>query len=110
MSDEHFTADGTLVRPAASQKSFRSKDDSDDEDGAKFRGHKRSKKPHESTTDPTRSCKQELRKDSRLSYPGHTLVENRNGLIAAAMVTHVDGYAERDVAFVDVRGGARYGS
>ena len=34
-------------------------------------------------------------KESKLSYLGHALVENRNGLIAAAMVTHADGYAER---------------
>jgi len=35
-----------------------------------------------------------------LSYLGHALVENRNGLIAAAMVTHADGYAERDAALL----------
>ena len=27
-------------------------------------------------------------------------MENRNGLIAAAMVTHADGYAERDAALL----------
>jgi hypothetical protein len=27
-------------------------------------------------------------------------VENRNGLIATAMVTHADGYAERDGALL----------
>ncbi len=36
----------------------------------------------------------------QLSYLGHALVENRNGLIAAAMVTHADGYAERDAALL----------
>ncbi len=35
-----------------------------------------------------------------MSYLGHALVENRNGLIAAAMVTHADGYAERDAALL----------
>jgi hypothetical protein len=35
-----------------------------------------------------------------LSYLGHALAENRNGLIAAAMVTHGDGYAERDAALL----------
>ena len=30
-------------------------------------------------------------KESKLSYLGHALVENRNGLIAAAMMTHADG-------------------
>jgi hypothetical protein len=39
-------------------------------------------------------------KESKLSYLGHALVENRNGLIAAAMVTHADGYAERDAALL----------
>jgi len=32
-----------------------------------------------------------------LSYLGHALVEKRNGLIAAAMVTHADGYAALSV-------------
>jgi hypothetical protein len=35
-----------------------------------------------------------------LSYLGHALVESRNVLIAAAMVTHADGYAERDAALL----------
>ena len=51
MSDEHFTVDGTLIQAWASQKSFRSKDSSDD-DGTDFRGHKRSNDTHQSTTDP----------------------------------------------------------
>ena len=38
--------------------------------------------------------------ESKLSYLGHALVENRNGLIAAAMVTHAEGYAERDAALI----------
>ena len=33
-------------------------------------------------------------------YLGHALVENRNGLIAADMVTHADGYAEGDAALL----------
>ena len=35
-----------------------------------------------------------------MSYLGHALVENRNGLISAAMVTHADGHAERDAALL----------
>jgi len=54
MSDEHFTMDGTLIQARASQKSFRSKDGSDDGDGTDFHGQKRSNKTHESTTDRTR--------------------------------------------------------
>jgi len=101
MSDEHFTVDGTLIQAWASQKSFRSRDDSDDDDGANFHGQKRSNKTHASTTDPdARLYKKSYGKESKLSYLGHALVENRNGLIAAAMVTHADGYAERDAALL----------
>src|SRR6202789_906970 len=97
MSDEHFTVDGTLIQAWASQKSFRSKDGSDDGDGTNFHGQKRSNKTHESTTDAdARLYKKSYGKESKLSYLGHALVENRNGLIAAAMVTRADGYAERD--------------
>ena len=38
--------------------------------------------------------------ESKLAFLGHALVENRNGLIAAAMVTEADGYAERDSALL----------
>jgi transposase len=100
MSDEHFTVDGTLIQAWASQKSFRRKDGSDD-DGANFHGQKRSNETHASTTDPdARLYKKSYGKESKLSYLGHALVENRNGLIAAAMVTHADGYAERDAALL----------
>jgi transposase len=102
MSDEHFTVDGTLIQAWASQKSFRAKDGSDDDDGENFHGQKRSNKTHTSTTDAdARLYKKSYGKESKLSYLGHVLVENRNGLIAAAMVTHADGYAERDAAFAD---------
>jgi transposase len=101
MSDEHFTVDGTLIQAWASQKSFRSKDGSDDDDGSNFRGRKRSNQTHASTTDgDARLYKKSYGKESKLSYLGHALVENRNGLIAAAMVTHADGYAERDAALL----------
>jgi transposase len=101
MSDEHFTVDGTLIQAWTSQKSFRAKDGSDDGDGADFRGQKRSNKTHESTTDAdARLYKKSYGKESKLSYLGHALVENRNGLIAAAMVTTADGFAERDAALL----------
>ena len=101
MSDEHFTVDGTLIQAWASQKSFRRKDGSDDGDGTNFHGQSRSNKTHESTTDAdARLYKKSYGKESKLSYLGHALVENRNGLIAAAMVTHADGHAERDAALL----------
>ena len=101
MSDEHFTVDVTLIQAWASQKSFRSKDGSGDGDGTDFRGQKRSNQTHASTTDAdARLYKKSYGKESKLSYLGHALVENRNGLIAAAMATHADGFAERDAALL----------
>jgi transposase len=100
MSDEHFTVDGTLIQAWASQKSFRKKDGSDD-DGTNFHGQKRKNETHESTTDPdARLYKKSYGKESHLAYLGHALVENRNGLIAAAMATQADGYAEREAALL----------
>jgi IS5 family transposase len=50
-------------------------------------------------------------KESHLAYLGHALVENRNGLIAAAMATQADGYAEREAALLlleaQQKGGSR---
>lgn len=101
MSDEHFTVDGTLIQAWASQKNFRSKDGSDDGDGADFHGQKRSNQTHESTTDPdARLYKKSYGKESKHAFLGHALVENRNGLIVVAMATHADGYAERDAALL----------
>ena len=101
MSDEHFTVDGTLIQAWASQKSFRRKDGGDDGDGSAFHGQKRSNETHQSTTDPeARLYRKSYGKESRLSYLGHVLVENRNGLIAAAMATQADGHAERDAALL----------
>jgi transposase len=100
MSDEHFTVDGTLIQAWASQKSFRKKDGADD-DGSNFHGGKRSNDTHESTTDPdARLYKKSYGTESKLAYLGHALVENRNGLIAAATVTQADGYAEREAALL----------
>jgi len=100
MPDEHFTVDGTLIQAWASQKSFRPKDGSGG-DGTNFHGQKRTNQTHQSTTDPdARLYKKSYGKESKLSYLGHARVENRNRLIAAAMVTHADGYGERDAALL----------
>jgi hypothetical protein len=56
---------------------------------------------HASRTDPeARLDKKSAGQEAKLSYLGHTLVENRNGLIAAAMTTQADGRAERDAALL----------
>jgi hypothetical protein len=51
LSDEHFSVDGTLVEAWASQKSFRPKDGSHDDDDD-FRGQQRKNATHASVTDP----------------------------------------------------------
>jgi transposase len=104
MSDDHFTVDGTLIEAWASHQSFRPKDGSDKNeggDGSNFHGQKRSNETHESTTDPDAQLyKKSYGKESKLAYLGHALVENRNGLIAAAMATQADGFAEREAALL----------
>src|SRR6266849_5889993 len=102
MSDEHFTVDGTLIEAWAGQKSFRRKDDGEaGSGGGDFHGEPRSNQTHASSTDPeARLYKKSAGQEAKLSYLGHTLVENRNGLIAAAMTTQADGTAERDAALL----------
>ncbi len=66
-SDEHFTVDGTLIQAWASQKSFRPKHGSDDNDGTNFRGQKRSNDTHQSSTDPdARLYRKSYGKESKL--------------------------------------------
>jgi hypothetical protein len=96
--------DGTLIEAWASQKSFQKKDDDNSGgDGANFHGHKRSNQTHASTTDPAAKLyRKGFGQEAKLSYLGHVLMENRNGLIVDAMVTEADGTAERDAAMLMV--------
>jgi transposase len=97
LSEEHFSVDGTLIEAWASQKSFRPKDGSGDEDGgANFRGQKRKNDTHASITDPdSRLYRKAAGREARLSYMGHATMENRHGLAVAGLVTHATGTAER---------------
>jgi transposase len=98
LSDEHFTVDGTLIEAWASQKSFQKKDGGAG-DGSQFRGERRTNDSHESKTDPAARLYRKGRgQEAKLAYLGHVLMENRNGLIVNAMVTHADGTAEREAA------------
>jgi transposase len=107
-SDEHFTVDGTLLEAWAGAKSFQPKDKKQvpppDDPGnptVNFRGEKRSNETHASKTDPeSRLAKKGEGKESKLSYCGNLLVENRNGLIVDAEVFQANGTAERDAALV----------
>lgn len=102
LSGEHFSVDGTLIKAWAGHKSFVRKDDDDkdDNDGADFKGEKRSNETHESMTDPDARLYRKGRTASELRYMGHTLSDNRHGLVVSAMVTNADGHAEREAAKV----------
>jgi transposase len=64
-----------------------------------FHGQKRSNATHVSATDAeARLYRKGPGKEARLSFLGHTLMENRNGLIVEASVTTASGYAEREAA------------
>jgi transposase len=102
LSSEHFSVDGTLIQAWAGHKSFARKDggDQDGNGGGDFKGQKRSNETHQSTTDPDARLYRKGNTASELRYMGHTLSENRNGLIVSAMVTRADGHAEREAAKV----------
>ena len=109
LSSEHFTVDGTLIEPWASQKSFRRKDDpdpgSDDDPGnptVNFRGQRRSNATHASTTDPDARLAHKSGQSSQLAYMGHLMTENRNGLIVSAILSQANGHSERAAALAMV--------
>jgi transposase len=117
-SNQHFTVDGTLVQAWANFKSFEPKGDkdeiknggSDDHDGfgsggdagnpaVDFRGQKRSNATHESKTDAeSRLYKKSRGSEAKLSYMGHVMMENRNGIAVDARLTKATGTAERAAA------------
>jgi transposase len=107
-SDEHFTVDGTLLEAWAGAKSFQAREkkpgpppDDPGNPTVNFHGEQRSNDTHESTTDPeAQMARHGAGKESKLSYSGNLLVENRNGLIVAAEVFQANGTAERDAALV----------
>ena len=99
LSGEHFSVDGTLIQAWAGHKSFVRKDGGDDgRDSGNFKGEGRSNDTHESSTDADARLYCKGDNASRLRYMGHTLTDNRHGLIANAMVTTADGFAEREAA------------
>jgi transposase len=64
-----------------------------------FRGEKRSNATHASVTDPdARLYKKAPGAAAMLCFMGHTLMENRNGLVVQADLTHADGRGERKAA------------
>jgi len=124
MSSEHFSVDGTLIDAWASMKSFQPKNSAEEKKarnrkkadrrrrGGKgpkggggrnpevsFHGQKRSNETHESTTDPdAKLARKGDGQPARLSYAGHALMENRNGLLVDFRISEATGTAERDTA------------
>lgn len=105
ISEDHFTVDGTLLQAWASLKSFRPRDDQDPPQGggrnapSDFHGHHRSNETHQSRTDPeARLARKGRHQEARMSFSGHLLTENRNGLIVDALLSTASGTAERDAA------------
>src|SRR5690349_5873247 len=124
MSSEHFSVDGTLIDAWASFKSFQPKDPMAERQArnrkkaarrnragkgprggsgrnaeVSFHGQKRSNDTHESKTDPeARLARKADGQPARLSYAGHALMENRNGLLVDLRISEANGHAERDNA------------
>ena len=112
LSSDHFSVDGTLIEAWASMKSFRPKDGSGEppapgRNGERnFRKETRSNDTHASLSDPdARLYRKGAGRESRLCFMGHALMENRNGLVVDATLTHATGTAEREatLAMLDRR-------
>jgi hypothetical protein len=107
-SDEHFTVDGTLLEAWAGTKSFRPKKgkqnppaDDAGNPAVDFHGERRSNQTHDrGRMRGPKLARKGPGKEAKLSYSGHLLVENRNGLIVDAMAWEANGTAERDAALV----------
>lgn len=119
LSSEHFSVDGTLLRAWASHSSLERIDGLDDDPpppsggqgfggtasaGTRrakgdFRGLLLSNQTHRSSSDgEARLFKKAPGVGAFLSFIGHCVMENRNGLVVASEVSHASGTAERDSA------------
>jgi len=116
-SREHFSVDGSLIEAWASMKSIVPREPAEkDNDKAgrgdppaggsggsnrwvDWHGEKRGNATHYSRTDPEALlARKGSGREARLSHTLHTLMENRNGLIADIEVAAADGHAERRAA------------
>jgi len=114
-SDQHFTADGTLIEAWASLKSFVRKDGKDqakvasakDDDPGNptinFHGEQRRNATHRSTTDPESVLYRKANgQASKLCFGTQVLMENRHGLCAAITVHNPIAEDEPTVALTQV--------
>jgi IS5 family transposase len=98
-----------VIEAWAGHKSFKRKDGQaaetppkDDDPGnpsVDFHGERRSNLTHQSTTDPEALlARKGAGKEAKLSYAGHVLMENRNGIAVNGQGTPADGRAEPQAA------------
>ena len=110
-SDQHFSADGTLIESWASLKSFVRKDgtdaaqrgsSSDDDPGnptVDFKGEHRTNDTHQSRTDPEAVLYRKGKgKEAKLYFGTQVLMENRHGLCAEITVHNPIERSESAVA------------
>lgn len=105
VSEDHFSVDGTLLQAWASLKSYRPRDEQEPpasggrNPSVDFHGERRSRETHVSHTDPEALLfKKAASEAARLSYVGHALIENRNGLVMDILISPATGDAERTSA------------
>ena len=108
LSREHFSVDGTRIEPAAAPKSLRPLAEGAGAEppaapgggrnpSADFHEQRRGSQSHWSRTDPeTRLAGKGNGREALLCYAGHTLTENRNGLLVECELTQASGTAERE--------------
>lgn len=107
LSEDHFSVDGTLLEAWASIKSVRPKDEDappPPSGGGRnpwkdFKGERRSNATHASTTDPEALLARKGNgQPAKLSFAGHVLMENRNGLVVDRVLSQATGTAETEAA------------
>ena len=107
LSEEHFSVDGTLLEAWASLKSVRPRDEEGDPPAGAggrnpwkdFRGERRSNATHVSTTDPEALLSRKGEgQAAKLSFTGHVLMEDRNGLVVDVVLSQATGTAETEAA------------
>ena len=103
LEEDHFRVDGTLLEAWASIKSVRPKDEDAPppaEGGGRnpwrdFKGERRSNATHASRTDPEALlARKGDGQPAKLSFAGHVLMENRNGLVVDLVLSQATGTAE----------------
>jgi len=110
LSDEHFSVDGTLLEAWASKKSYQKKEEPPSQ-GSGSRGNLLKRDLYESQTEPEAYLYRKSKgSEFKMSYIGHVLMENRQGLPVAARVTTARTEADGEAALemlLAVTGGQR---